>query len=85
MVYSEPFFVDIHVQLTGNLSNYIRISAGKPADTDRVVAELKKIGAEKFKLCDAAVAAGQQAVRLFGYGLDHGRTYHDWNASAIAD
>lgn len=46
----------------GDLSNYIRISAGKPEDTDRVMRTLKAIGAEHFKLTAEAAAASKQAV-----------------------
>lgn len=46
----------------GDLSNYIRISAGKPEDTDRVMRTLKSIGAEHFKLTAQAASASKKAV-----------------------
>lgn len=41
---------------------YIRISTGKPEDTDRVMRTLKSIGAEHFKLTAQAASAGKKAV-----------------------
>ena len=46
----------------GDLSNYIRISAGKPEDTDRVIDTLKDIGRKTFTLTPEATAAAKTAV-----------------------
>lgn len=48
----------------GDLSNYIRISAGKPEDTDRVLSTLADIGSKFFKLTPEATKAGKEAVIL---------------------
>jgi hypothetical protein len=41
----------------GDLSNYIRISSGKPSDTDKVLDTLKDIAAQHFTLAPAALTA----------------------------
>eukprot|EP00039_Didymoeca_costata_P028177 m.20251 g.20251 ORF g.20251 m.20251 type:complete len:603 (-) comp6786_c0_seq2:959-2767(-) len=46
----------------GDLSSFIRISAGKPSDTDAVLSELKKIGSKYFKLSDKAKTAAAEAI-----------------------
>jgi len=46
------------------LSNYIRISAGKPTDTDRVMEVLNGIGSDHFKLCQELQDYDTQAILL---------------------
>jgi HAD superfamily hydrolase (TIGR01548 family) len=46
----------------GDLSNYIRISAGRPTDTDRVMSTLKTIGYNGYQLSAEATAAAKEAI-----------------------
>ena len=46
------------------MSNYIRISAGKPTDTDRVMEVLNGIGSDHFKLCQELQDYDTQAILL---------------------
>jgi len=49
----------------GDLSNYIRISAGKPSDTDRVLDTLKEIGKEKFLLSPKVIETKDELGVIF--------------------